>query len=62
MSKSTAHEYWKRLNSFQVFLSNEYAILSTDDLLSNIREGMLDIYDILNGYSHIYNKTILSLH
>jgi integrase len=51
MSKSTAHEYWKRLNSFEVFLSNEYAILSTEDLISKIREGMLDVYDILNGYS-----------
>jgi integrase len=51
MSKSTAREYWKRLNSFQMFISNEYAILSTDNLISKIREGVLDIYDILNGYS-----------
>jgi integrase len=51
MSKSTAREYWKRLTSFQVFISNEYAILSTEDLISKVRECMFDLYDILNGYS-----------
>jgi hypothetical protein len=37
MSRSTAHEYWKRLNSFQVFIGNEYRILSIDDLISKIK-------------------------
>ncbi|MFL6424545.1 MAG: tyrosine-type recombinase/integrase [Nitrososphaeraceae archaeon] len=51
MSKSTANEYWKRLSNFQMFIVNEYRISSTDDLIVKIRKGILDVYDILNGYS-----------
>jgi regulatory protein YycI of two-component signal transduction system YycFG len=51
MSKSTAHEHWKRFSNFQVFFGNEYRISSTDDLIVKIRKGILDVYDILNGYS-----------
>jgi integrase len=51
MSKSTANEYWKRLSNFRVFIGNEYGISSTDDLIVKIRKGILDVYDILNGYS-----------
>ncbi|MFL6382436.1 MAG: tyrosine-type recombinase/integrase [Nitrososphaeraceae archaeon] len=51
MSKSTANEYWKRLSNFQMFIGNEYRISSTDDLIVEIRKGILDVYDILNGYS-----------
>ncbi|MFL6413790.1 MAG: tyrosine-type recombinase/integrase [Nitrososphaeraceae archaeon] len=51
MSKSTANEYWKRLSNFQTFIVNEYRISSTDDLIVKIRKGILDVYDILNGYS-----------
>ncbi|MFL6358875.1 MAG: tyrosine-type recombinase/integrase [Nitrososphaeraceae archaeon] len=51
MSKSTANEYWKRLSNFQMFIGNEYRISSTDDLIVKIRKGILDVYDILNGYS-----------
>jgi integrase len=65
MNNSTAHEYWKRLNSFQMFINNEYAILSIEDLISKFREGMLDVYDILNGYSAYlqqnYTVSILTL-
>ena len=51
MSKSTAYEYGRRLNSFQAFISDEHGDLAMDDLISKIREGLLNVYDILNGYS-----------
>ena len=51
MSKSTAREYWKRLSNFQMFIGNEYGILSTTDLIVKIGKRILDVYDILNGYS-----------
>jgi integrase len=50
MSKSTAHEYRKRLTNFREFIANEYAT-PTDDIVTKIRDGILDVYDVLNGYS-----------
>ena len=51
MSKSTAREYCKRLTNFQAFISSKYATPLTDDLITNIKDHALDVYDILNGYS-----------
>ena len=51
MNKSTAREYWKRLSNFQEFVAYEYADLSTDDVVTRIRDGVLGVYDILNSYS-----------
>jgi len=50
MSKSTAREYRKRLTNFREFTANEYAT-PTDDIVTKIRDGILDVYDVLNGYS-----------
>ena len=63
MSKSTAREYLTRLSNFQTFIHNEYAILSTDDFINKIKKGVLDVYDILNGYSAYLqqNHTISTL-
>ena len=65
MSKSTAREYLKRLNNFQMFADNEYAILSIKDLISKIKQGTLDPYDILSKFSgylqRSYNITTLTL-
>ncbi|HEY7571290.1 MAG TPA: tyrosine-type recombinase/integrase [Nitrososphaeraceae archaeon] len=51
MRKSTAREYWKRMTNFQEFIVNEYPTLSIDNIVIKIREGILDVYDVLNGYS-----------
>jgi integrase len=51
MSKSTAYEYLTRLSYFNAFITNEFGRLSIDDVLSRIKEGVLDPYDILSTYS-----------
>jgi integrase len=52
MSKSTAREYFARLNNFSDFIANEYHNqLSIDDILFNLKKGNQDPYDVLNGYA-----------
>jgi hypothetical protein len=51
------------MSNFQVFIGNEYGISSTGDLIVKIGKGILDVYDILNGYSAYLqqNHTISTL-
>jgi integrase len=52
MSKGTSHEYLARLNSFNAFIKNEFdGTLSVNDLVTKIKHGELDPYDILSKYS-----------
>jgi hypothetical protein len=52
MNKSTSYEYFLRLNSFIEFIKNEFdGSLGIDDLLTRIKQGLLDPYDILSKYS-----------
>jgi integrase len=62
MSKSTSYEYLTRLNTFTGFIKNEFdSGLSTDDLLTKIKEGLLDPYDILSKYSgYLQNSRSIS--
>jgi integrase len=49
MSKSTANEYNRRLNNFSIFVSKEYKT-NVDSIISKIKEGVEDPYDILSSY------------
>jgi integrase len=51
MSLSTAKEYLARLNNYKIFLAKKYDGLTVDDLVSRIKEGTQDSYDILSEYS-----------
>ena len=51
MSVPTAREYLARLNNYKIFLTKKYDGLSIDDLVSKIKEGIHDSYDILSEYS-----------
>ena len=51
MSLSTAKEYLARLNNYKIFLAEKYDGLTIDDLVSRIKEGTQDSYDILSEYS-----------
>jgi hypothetical protein len=52
MNKRTAYEYLTRLNSFNAFIKNEFGgTLNANDLLAEIKQGVLDPYDILTKYS-----------
>ena len=47
MNISTANEYLARLNNFKIFIAKEYGGLTVDGLVSRIKEGILDPYDVL---------------
>ena len=49
MSKSTANEYHGRLNNFSNFVLKEYKT-SVDSIISKIKEGVEDPYDVLSSY------------
>jgi integrase len=49
MSKSTAYEYYLRLNNFEKFVSKECG-LTIDCMLKKITDGFVDPYDILSNY------------
>jgi integrase len=51
MSLSTAKEYLSRLNNYKTFLAKKYDGLTIDDLVSRIKDGIQDSYDILSEYS-----------
>jgi hypothetical protein len=55
MNKATAYEYFLRLNNFQEFVANTYEA-TIDDLVTKIKEGSEDPYDILSSYV-IYLQT-----
>jgi len=63
MSKSTAREYFARLNDFKEFIAKEYNYrLSIDDLLVKVKEAHQDPYNLLNGYaSYLRNRNISAL-
>jgi integrase len=50
MSKSTAYEYFLRLNNFERFLLTHYDNKSADNIIKEINEEVLDPYDILSEY------------
>jgi integrase len=51
MSVATAKEYLARLNNYKTFLAKKYDGLTIDDLVSRIKQGIQDSYDILSEYS-----------
>jgi hypothetical protein len=60
MSRSTAKEYYIRLNSFENFLLKEYK-KNTDSILKDIKDGIQDVYDILSSYSmYLRNNSDIS--
>jgi integrase len=63
MSKSTAREYFARLNNFSHFIANEYHNqLSIDDLLVKVKNGNQNPYDVLNGYAaYLRNCSVSAL-
>ena len=63
MSKSTAREYFARLNDFKGFIANEYDNrLSIDDLLVKVKKGYQDPYNLLNSYAaYLRNCNISAL-
>jgi integrase len=63
MSKSTAREYFARLNNFSHFIANEYRNqLSIDDLLVKVKKGNQNPYDVLNGYAaYLRNCSVSAL-
>jgi hypothetical protein len=66
MSKGTSHEYLTRLNSFNTFIKNEFDdSLTVNDLLTKIKQGQIDTYDVLSKFSGYlqssYNITTLTL-
>jgi len=63
MSKSTAREYFARLNDFKEFIAKEYNYrLSIDDLLVKVKKAHQDPYNLLNGYaSYLRNRNISAL-
>jgi len=50
MNKSTAEEYLYRLGIFNEFLNKEYDCITIENLLEKIKDGTLDIYNILSRY------------
>ncbi len=60
MSRSTANEYYFRLNDFMTFIVNKYANdLDVDSLLAMIKNGSQDPYSILNDYAaYLKNRNV----
>src|SRR3954469_6669938 len=50
MNKSTAEEYLYRLGIFNEFLNKEYDCITIETLLEKIKDGTLDVYNILSRY------------
>src|SRR5919112_3627351 len=51
MSKSSADEYLYRLKIFNAFLIQGYERMDIETLLEKIKDGTIDIYNILSKYS-----------
>jgi integrase len=51
LNKSTAEEYLYRLKIFNAFLHKEYECMDIENLLEKIKDGTIDIYNILSRYS-----------
>src|SRR6478609_197326 len=50
MHKSTAEEYLSRLKIFDEFLNKEYNGITIESLLEHIKDGTIDVYEILSKY------------
>jgi site-specific recombinase XerD len=63
MNKSTAREYFSRLEDFKGFMQSEYDnLLSVDKLLLKIKKGNQDPYNLLNSYAaYLKNRNISAL-
>jgi hypothetical protein len=63
MSESTAYQYLSRLKDFEDFIGNEYgACLDVNSLLSKIKQGYQDPYNLLNSYAaYLKNRNISAL-
>ena len=58
MSKSTAHEYLMRLNSFRNFVLASYnGRLTVDKIVTKIRKGSEDPYTIIRNYAAFLQQT-----
>jgi integrase len=52
MNKSSAREYAARLNSFRMFILNQYGrYITIDNIIVKIKEGSENPYNILNNYA-----------
>jgi integrase len=61
MNKSTAREYFSRLEDFKGFMQSEYDnLLSVDKLLLKIKKGNQDPYNLLNSYAAYLNNRSIS--
>ena len=59
MNKSTAYIYFTRLTSFKSFISSAFN-LRIDDLITRIKEGKDDVFEVLNEYSSYLSNTNIS--
>ena len=59
MNKSTAYVYLIRLNSFRGFISTAFH-LHIDNLIEGIKEGSMDVFEVLNEYSSYLSNTNIS--
>ena len=50
MNKATAYEYQFRLTTFAQFISNGYNNITLDHLITKLKKGSEDPYDILSNY------------
>src|SRR6476620_1974322 len=56
MNKSTAYIYFTRLTSFKSFISSAFN-LRIDDLITRIKGGKDDVFEVLNEYSSYLSNT-----
>src|SRR6185437_10644516 len=59
MNKSTAYMYFTRLSSFKSFISSAFN-LQIDVLIKRIKEGSIDVFDVLNEYAAYLSNTNIS--
>jgi integrase len=60
MNESTANVYLMRLSSFSNFVSNAFHGLTVDELIKKLREGYVDVFDVLNEYCAYLKNTDIS--
>jgi integrase len=62
MSKSTAYEYFFRLNYFKTFIKSKFGSSNVDVVIKEVKKGNQDPYDLLSDYSlHLQNCGISAL-
>jgi integrase len=60
MNKSTADEYFRRLTSFKIFISNVFDGLTVDELIIKIKQNKKDVFEVLNEYSFCLSNSGIS--